>query len=895
MGAGACGPYKKRSATVDQSVPPRLKPDDLDFAILTGGRLPALIERVECRGLLPSQLRKLVSFMRERCSDGVIQGWYDDFSGIPDINLSYINLYQVTFWVIKPLSAPHRCSYVEAVAVNVEAQLPKWFVSHWWGETVVDFLACVETHQRLRALPEETAYWVCAYANNQHCLGAEIQVDPRETSFFKAMSACDGVLLVLDREATPFTRVWCCYEEAVAVSTHRLGEDKTLLLDIASATTWTDLKHRTYEAALITQGLTPEEEQIENEAAGNGHYYRAKREEQFPAHLIQKALDTIDMETSQASQDIDRTRILNSVAGRPLAELDMEPLKGHPEYARVNRQLRATLAVHGWLSAVLTERSMRSYCEALREDTDRQTLSLSFAGCGAFTDARLVEVAQSLPASLRELSLVLTACEGITDVGLAGLAQGIASCKDLTQLQLNFGSCHSITDEGVAHIARSLGPGLVLLKLRFQHCKRIGDSGLTLLAKSLPAKLECLLLNFNDGCEFSEDGLNSLAGSLSKGVFSDLQLNMNHSLRDSGLLLLARSIPVTVTKLTLRLQRCEHLGDLGVAGLGKLLPAKLSCLDLYFSGCKGVGDEGLTGLAASLPATLRHLRLDCSRCEKVTDAGFSAVGRGLPSALESLVLCFRFCNALTDESVKHVVQSLPGALGTFDIAFNGCAGLSPEVMAILGSAGRDPEGIKQLLQVQVAPRIEEEKPKEPSRSQDEAKRDELEPSKLDALAVVQDVVAKLLGLEPGDIDEQEDLMDKGFDSLSAIELSSALNSKFPTIKLNYNVLFDFPTARQLATHISEQLALVPQVDSLAVVQEVIAELLSLETGDIDVDEDLMSQGFDSLAAVEITSALRSKFISVELSNTLLFDYPTVRQLAVHISEQIALTPQAPSP
>mmetsp|Transcript_134840 Transcript_134840/g.430639 ORF Transcript_134840/g.430639 Transcript_134840/m.430639 type:complete len:824 (+) Transcript_134840:133-2604(+) len=817
MGAGACGPYKKRSATVDQSVPPRLKPDDLDFAILTGGRLPALIERVECRGLLPSQLRKLVSFMRERCSDGVIQGWYDDFSGIPDINLSYINLYQVTFWVIKPLSAPHRCSYVEAVAVNVEAQLPKWFVSHWWGETVVDFLACVETHQRLRALPEETAYWVCAYANNQHCLGAEIQVDPRETSFFKAMSACDGVLLVLDREATPFTRVWCCYEEAVAVSTHRLGED------------------------------------------------------------------------------IDRTRILNSVAGRPLAELDMEPLKGHPEYARVNRQLRATLAVHGWLSAVLTERSMRSYCEALREDTDRQTLSLSFAGCGAFTDARLVEVAQSLPASLRELSLVLTACEGITDVGLAGLAQGIASCKDLTQLQLNFGSCHSITDEGVAHIARSLGPGLVLLKLRFQHCKRIGDSGLTLLAKSLPAKLECLLLNFNDGCEFSEDGLNSLAGSLSKGVFSDLQLNMNHSLRDSGLLLLARSIPVTVTKLTLRLQRCEHLGDLGVAGLGKLLPAKLSCLDLYFSGCKGVGDEGLTGLAASLPATLRHLRLDCSRCEKVTDAGFSAVGRGLPSALESLVLCFRFCNALTDESVKHVVQSLPGALGTFDIAFNGCAGLSPEVMAILGSAGRDPEGIKQLLQVQVAPRIEEEKPKEPSRSQDEAKRDELEPSKLDALAVVQDVVAKLLGLEPGDIDEQEDLMDKGFDSLSAIELSSALNSKFPTIKLNYNVLFDFPTARQLATHISEQLALVPQVDSLAVVQEVIAELLSLETGDIDVDEDLMSQGFDSLAAVEITSALRSKFISVELSNTLLFDYPTVRQLAVHISEQIALTPQAPSP
>lgn len=40
--------------------------------------------------------------------------------------------------------------------------------------------------------------------NNQ--LKNEINANPRKTSFYKAMKLCVGVLLVLDQEATPFTR-----------------------------------------------------------------------------------------------------------------------------------------------------------------------------------------------------------------------------------------------------------------------------------------------------------------------------------------------------------------------------------------------------------------------------------------------------------------------------------------------------------------------------------------------------------------------------------------------------------------------------------------------------------------------------------------------------------------
>ena len=49
-----------------------------------------------------------------------------------------------------------------------------------------------------------------AYANNQHQLKAEIKENPRKTSFYRAIKLCVGVLLILDSDATPFTRNLGC-------------------------------------------------------------------------------------------------------------------------------------------------------------------------------------------------------------------------------------------------------------------------------------------------------------------------------------------------------------------------------------------------------------------------------------------------------------------------------------------------------------------------------------------------------------------------------------------------------------------------------------------------------------------------------------------------------------
>ena len=106
------------------------------------------------------------------------------------------------------------------MADEADAQLPLWFVSHAWLEPIKLFLACLRRHAHIRELSIKQTlapYWVCAYANNQHALEGAISDNPRKTSFYKAMQLCYGVLLVLDSNATPFSRIWCCFEESIAV------------------------------------------------------------------------------------------------------------------------------------------------------------------------------------------------------------------------------------------------------------------------------------------------------------------------------------------------------------------------------------------------------------------------------------------------------------------------------------------------------------------------------------------------------------------------------------------------------------------------------------------------------------------------------------------------------
>ena len=66
---------------------------------------------------------------------------------------------------------------------------------------------------------------MCAYANNQHDLSAEVTEDPAQTSFRKAIDLAQGTISIVDTNAVCFTRIWCDFEIACTLA-DELEEDR---------------------------------------------------------------------------------------------------------------------------------------------------------------------------------------------------------------------------------------------------------------------------------------------------------------------------------------------------------------------------------------------------------------------------------------------------------------------------------------------------------------------------------------------------------------------------------------------------------------------------------------------------------------------------------------------
>ena len=301
------------------------------------------IEGTEHRGITLSQLRHTIF-----CAGAFCSKWYDNApakysrTAGQTLSLGILNLYHINTWLLLPsteASADEEdCAFVELLADRM--QTPEWFISHWWGECVLEFYKSALRHAETRNLTDATAYWVCAYANRQHSLSKELTADPRQTSFFKAMQLALGVLLILDDEtalsdgATAFTRIWCGFEEFVAV-THD-GRDTPLLFDICAVHQGT--------AQLLTDGLTNLEQAM---VPMLGHRVKSLREDNFPVGVLEKAMN-IRIQNAQASMEADRRHILNTIAGS--ATLDQQPPANHPQYDVVNHSLEATFAFRCWRS-----------------------------------------------------------------------------------------------------------------------------------------------------------------------------------------------------------------------------------------------------------------------------------------------------------------------------------------------------------------------------------------------------------------------------------------------------------------------------------------------------------------------------------------------------------------
>lgn len=160
---------------------------------------------------------------------------------------------------------------------------------------------------------------------------------------------------------------------------------------------------------------------------------------------------------------------------------------------------------------------------------------------------------------------------------------------------------------------------------------------------------------------------------------------------------------------------------------------------------------------------------------------------------------------------------------------------------------------------------------------------------------VMEAVEGILGREVGRV---EPLVAAGLDSLGAVELTSSMEERFG-VRLPATLLFDYPTVEDLSAHMQAVLprpqpgagAIPPAGQAAAVsrpvredlqrrIAGVVQELLGVE---VDVSEPLAAAGVDSLGAVELRSSLESE-LEMQLPATLLFDFPTICDLAAHLGQ-----------
>ncbi|RJK84867.1 hypothetical protein CHN45_09050 [Vibrio cholerae] len=179
-------------------------------------------------------------------------------------------------------------------------------------------------------------------------------------------------------------------------------------------------------------------------------------------------------------------------------------------------------------------------------------------------------------------------------------------------------------------------------------------------------------------------------------------------------------------------------------------------------------------------------------------------------------------------------------------------------------------------------------------------------------AFLQQAIAEVLQFDPSEIERDMPFSEMGVDSLISMELLKPIKEKAGYLPAT--ILFEYPTIRQLAEYVvasglawnegatnqaptaaltAEETAVMPLGrDSLTEimnqVRAVIADTMMMEPGDVEADTPFQEYGVDSIISLELIRPLKEIF--GYLPATVLFEYPSLRQLADYLATTVATSP-----
>ena len=556
------------------------------------------IEKTEERGITIPQLKAIYEEIVQRCTTekwtrAVYGGDGRPTGDVIQLTPQMVNLYDINERIIKQYTKEKQCSFVELIAV--QAQKPRWFVSHWWGNPVINMIKCLEQHAADRQLDIEiTAYWVCAYANNQHALGGEISDDPNESSFRKAMALSDGTISTVDTNCTTYSRIWCNFEmyDSIKASASR-GYKLDLYTCVGEGG----------EAVGICDGYA-NVDIVEPQGIDEASVYKTKRESNFPLDRILKAAE-FKCQLAQAAREEDARHIRNVITGQSLTA---EPLAEHPNYDHLNNVLRARFVV-SCLTAIL-EASLPA------SEIVKHFHILKISGMSAVS------------ADFEDASV-----QGLSSLDLFNAFLVALPIETLQELTISF-----MPAGGAVYFAESMKLMSSVTSLELLENK-LGDHDIEMLAASLQymAQLEELYLDFK---KIGDKGVLALSTSLHHTPLLCKLYMSSNAITAEGMQHLSSAIQHLPQLADLDL-RFNRIGDKGVKYLSAQLQHVPKLERLALNGNR-ISNKGAKYLSSALPAVLK-LEVLSLKQNKITDRGKKLIKdkiKTIPSFSEDLEVFF---------------------------------------------------------------------------------------------------------------------------------------------------------------------------------------------------------------------------------------------------------------